>query len=110
MSLKITSEDAWLHQYIREHGHGVKTSPNYLALTGNHEPLKRWFEFIGQDWQHRLSVLQSVLKSVIDHGQLEPIYVYKDGRINTGHKRCAVLMFLNKETVKAVEVPDDFKL
>ncbi len=109
-SLRITHEDLWLKNWVEDHGDDVQFSPNYLALMGDVKPLKAWFEYRGLDWRLRLLTLLYVYKSVKANGQIEPIKVYKDLRINTGHKRTAALLALHKEKVQAIYVPDTYKL
>lgn len=110
MSLRITSEDEWLDDYIRRWGAGVRTSPNYQFLMGNTQILKGWFDFLNLDWLKRAYELLDVYMSIKEFGQLEPIKIYRDNRINTGHKRAAIMLFLGYENIKAEIVEDEHKL
>ena len=109
-SLKITSEDEWLDTYIKTSGDKVSDSPQYLALLGERSPLRDWMGFRGLDWLEGLRDILDVYVSLKKEGQKEPILIYSDGRINTGHKRAASALYLNWEKLKAVVVPDNYKL
>lgn len=109
-TLKITSEDKWLQKWVERHGATVGNSPQFKYLLGDSKPMQKWM-------QHRLlpanylsKPLMETLASIIKEGQKEPIKIYKDGRINTGHKRAACLLFLGHDTIQAEIVEDDYKL
>lgn len=106
--LRITGEDEWKLNYIKECGDSIYTYPEYLYLKdGVGNLLEQW---LGGYAQFRMGHLTAVKKHLKEFGQLKPIKIYKDMRINTGHKRAAGLASLGKETIKAIIVPDDTKL
>jgi len=112
--LKITSEDGWLDNWIAEHGDSVGNSPQYRALRFHFDPLVDWFADVADlkhhDMYDRIKRLFDVYVSLRDEGQKEPILIYSDMRIVSGHKRAAALHVLGKKTIKAQIVPDDTKL
>lgn len=97
--LKITSEDGWLDQYIRAFGDGVAWSPQHRALMGDTQPLREWMSYRGLDWHDAMRDILSVYVSVRDEGQKEPILIYEDYSINTGHKRAASLLALGQGAI-----------
>lgn len=109
-SLKITYEDEWLKKYVELFGDSVEMSPQHQYLIGNKEPLKYWMLYRNIDWVTRANIMDELVGDIVLNGQKEPIKVYKDFRINTGHKRSAVLLYQGKITIKAEYVPDDYKL
>lgn len=108
--LKYTSEDKWLDGYKIHCGNTVKWHPNYLALTGEIIFLKEWFEYRKLDWLDRMGELIALHNDINKNGQKEPIKIYKDMRINNGHKRASVMLYLGYEEINAKIVPDDYKL
>lgn len=110
--LRITPDNTgvWIDHWIKQNGDGVKESPHYLYLTGDFEPLWDWMRFRYLPSGYLAQKMMAVLKSLILEGQKEPIKIYKDMRINTGHKRAACMLFLGARTIKAEIVPDDTKL
>jgi hypothetical protein len=108
--LRITYEDEWLEKWVSLVGDGVYESPQYLALVGVVTPFDRWMEFRGLSASDRYVGLMGVYSSIKKDGQKEPIKIYKDMRINTGHKRSAALAILGHEYIDAEYVPDDYKL
>lgn len=108
--LKITSEDEWLDNWIADYGSGVERSPQYLALRGKTIPLASWMESRDLDFNKRLRMLHNVYNSIKAEGQKTPIKIYKDMRINTGHKRASAMLALGFDKIKAEIVPDDYKL
>lgn len=109
-SLRITAEDYWLERWIKTNGDSVARSPHYRYLQGKGEAMRSWMMSRSLEYDYLTEPMMQVLRSLIDEGQKEPIKIYKDMRINTGHKRAACLLFLGKETIKAEIVPDDYKL
>ena len=86
-ALKTTGEDEWRLNYIEENGDSVLTSPEYLYLsTGIADGLLEW---LGDYGYYRMGQLDAVKKHLKEFGQLKPIKIYADNRINTGHKRAA---------------------
>lgn len=109
-SLKITSEDKWLERWIKNNGDQVRQSPQYLYLCGETEPLEEWMKFRKLPLRYMAVPLMNTLQSLIKDGQKEEILVYKDSRINTGHKRAACLLWLGHTEIDARFVDDDYKL
>lgn len=110
ISLKITAEDPWLKNYIEQWGDSVETSPQYKYLLGHPFDLQCWMDYRGLPIEHLASPLMVTLRSMIKEGQKNPILVYKDMRINTGHKRAACALFLGLKSIKSEFVEDDYKL
>ena len=110
--LRITHEinAVWLKRWIEANGDAVKDSPQYLYLCGDYEPLWEWCKYRRIPKTYFSQKIMDTLKSLIHEGQKEPIKIYRDMRINTGHKRAACMLFLGAKTIKAVIVPDDYKL
>lgn len=110
--LRITPdvEGVWLTNWIKENGDSIKESPAYLYLEGDYEPLRSWCDFHHLPSFYLSQKLMEVLKSIIYEGQKEPILLYRDMRINTGHKRAACMLYLGAKTIKAIIVSDDYKL
>lgn len=108
--LKITYEDDWLAAWVRRYGTKVRMSPHFLYLTGNYQPLEEWMKFRNLPATYISKPLMKTLQSLIEEGQKEPIAIYNDMRINTGHKRSACLLFLGHTDIRAVYVPDNYKL
>lgn len=110
--LRITHEKkaVWLKQWIKENGDAVKDSPQYLYLCGDYEPVQAWCKYMRLPPTYFSQKIMMVLKSIIYEGQKEPIKIYKDMRINTGHKRSACLLYLGEKFIRAVVVPDNYKL
>lgn len=108
--LKVTSEDAWLDRWIKKNGDKVAQSPQYLYLIGNPEPMISWMKYRKTPKEHLSKKIIEVLVSLIKEGQKEPIKIYKDYRICTGHKRATCLLYLGKETIEAQVVGDLYKL
>lgn len=109
-ALKVTSEDKWLRTWIEKNGDSVKKSPHYKWLNGDVKPIYDWMKFRKLRRDYITIPLIQIFKSLLNEGQKEPIKIYKDRRINTGHKRAACLLFMGKKTIKAEIVPDDYKL
>lgn len=110
MSLKVTYVHEWLHKWCNKHGYSIETHPNYLALEGDIKPMKQWMESMKISWRRRVRDLFTVYMDIKDHGIKEPILIYSDMRINTGHKRASILHSMGHKTIKAIVVPDDTKL
>lgn len=110
--LRITPdvEGKFLKHWIIDYGEGVKDSPHYLYLCGDYEPVAEWMRQRKLNPGYLSQKLMQLLQSIIWEGQKEPILIYKDMRINTGHKRAACLLFLKEKTIKARIVPDHYKL
>ena len=110
--LRVTHEveGYWMMNWIKENGDSVKDSPQYLYLMGDFEPLWDWCRFRHLPSMYMSKKLMEVLYSIVYEGQKEPIKIYKDMRINTGHKRAACLLFLGAKNIKAEIVSDDTKL
>lgn len=108
--LRITSEDPWMDKHIEKFHDSVSISPHYRYLNGTYHWIAEWTNFRKLDKNYITWPLMLTLQSLIKEGQLEPIKIYKDMRINTGHKRAACMLFLGYETIKAIIVPDDTKL
>lgn len=109
-ALRITSEDRWLKEYIKNNGDSVFKSPHFLYLSGDPMPVYLWMVCRNLELKHITHPLMLTLQSLIKEGQKKPIKIYKDMRINTGHKRAACMLFLGYKTIKAIIVPDDYKL
>lgn len=108
--LRITAEDMWLLGYIDQTGGGIMSSPHYLYLRGLYETMYEWMQRRDLMPYYITMPMMDVLQSIIKEGQKEPIKIYKDMRINTGHKRAACMLFLGYKTIKAIIVPDNTKL
>lgn len=110
--LRVTPDvdGVWFKKWIEENGEGVKVCPQYLYLVGDFEPMWDWMRFRHLPSSYIVQPLMKILKSIIYEGQKEPIKIYKDMRINTGHKRVACLAYLGAKTIKAIIVSDDTKL
>lgn len=108
--LRITAEDLFLKSYVAQASDRVEHSPQYYYLIGYYKVMSEWMQYRNLDYSYITTRLMYTLKSLISVGQLEPIKIYKDMRINTGHKRAACMLFLGYETIKAIIVPDDTKL
>lgn len=110
--LRITTDvnEVWLTHWIKENGDLVQDSPQYLYLLGDFEPMWEWSRFRHMHPTYQSKQLMDVFKSIIYEGQKEPIKIYKDMRINTGHKRAACMLFLGAKNIKAEIVADDTKL
>lgn len=109
-SLRITAEDDWLKSYIDVFTDEVEASPQYRYLKGKRRELLHWMRYRGLPFAHIATPLDEVLASMRKSGQLEPIQIYKDMRINNGHKRAAVSLYLNFDKINAIIIPDDTKL
>lgn len=109
-SLRVTYETPWLENWVKENGDSVQMHPNTFLLQGTITHMKNWYEYKGINWEERLIALLKLLWSIHREGQKEPIKVYKDLRINTGHKRASIMYLLGYEKIKAIIVPDDTKL
>lgn len=109
-ALRIAVEDDWLKEWTEKIGFGVSTSPQYLYLKGKPDAMMEWMNYRKLPSFHLTKPLMDTLKSILRVGQLEPIKIYKDMRIATGHKRAACLLFLGKDKIKAEFVEDDYKL
>jgi len=112
--LKITSEDPWLDKWIADCGDSVARSPQCHALRFHFAPFLAWFDDVlllkHHDMYDRIKRLFDVYVSLRDEGQKEPIRIYSDMRIVSGHKRAAALHVLGKKFIKAQIVPDGTKL
>ena len=108
--LRITSEDEYLNRYVKENGDSVEKSPAYLLLKGEASVLKHWFTTRNLDWLKRAKEIFDLYFDIKKNGQKEPIKIYNDMRINTGHKRAAVMLFMGCKKIKYEIVPDDYKL
>lgn len=109
-ALKVNPDDEWLTDYIRDNGDGVENSPHFKYLKGKSKDLHLWMSKRSLPWDYVSKPLMDTLVSLIKEGQKEPIKIYKDMKINTGHKRAACMLFLGFDKIKAVVVPDDYKL
>jgi hypothetical protein len=109
-ALKVTYEDKWLENYVKKNGDSVSKFPLYLALKGNTTPLKDWSNFRSMSLKYRIENLIDLYKDIIYNGQLEPIKIYKDMRINTGHKRASCMKLMGYKKISAIIVEDDYKL
>lgn len=106
-----TPEDKWLETHHKVFGAGIDHHPAYLSLKGNDDELKLWFASMDNpDWKGYSKALIDLVKDIKKNGVLEHIKIYRDGRINTGHKRSAVCLFLGIDLIRAEVVPDDYKL
>lgn len=108
--LRITGEDNWMKDYIDRVGDKVETSPHFLYLLGRSMEMVEWMNYRKLSEEYITGKMMIILKSLIKEGQKEPIKIYKDMRINTGHKRAACMLFLGYSKIKALIVPNDFKL
>lgn len=111
-SLKTTYtyDDIWLKNYQKQHGDSVITHPNYKAIIGNDVFLQLWFNSLGLDWKKQMDSLLELLDDIKNNGIKKPIKIYKDYRINTGHKRAAIALFLGYSLIEAEIISDDTKL
>lgn len=111
-SLKTTStpDDKWMETYEKVHGYGIEKHPNYRALKGDDEPLKLWFASYDTDWKKQKDILMNLLEDIKKNGMRDQIKIYRDGRINTGHKRAAIMHFLGETIIRVEVVQDDYKL
>ena len=105
-----TEDDVWLKKYQEVVGTGVEYHPNYLCLKGDDSFLREWFQSLGLDWEERKSQIIELFEDIKDNGIKEPIKIYKDMKINTGHKRACIALFLGQELIRAEIVQDDYKL
>lgn len=108
--LKVTGEDEWMLDWIEKSEGLVSKSPHYLYLKGNPVPIVEWMINRNLPMEYLTGPLIEVLVSLIKDGQKEPIKIYKDKRICTGHKRASCLLYLGKDTIEAEIVSDDYKL
>lgn len=112
-SLRTTStpEDKWLENHNKTHGAGVENHPNYHCLIGNDTYLQEWFASMkNPNWKAHKQSLFDLLEDIKENGIQHHVRIYRDGRINTGHKRLCIGYLLGIDTVRAEVVPDDFKL
>jgi len=109
-ALRITYEDDWLGNYVEINGDSISKFPLYLALKGDVKPLKEWSEFRSMYFIDRIEILINLYKDIILNGQIEPIKIYHDMRINTGHKRASCMKLMGYKKIKAIIVNDDYKL
>jgi hypothetical protein len=111
-SLKTTTtiDDLWFFNYRNNFGYGIEVHPNYKALKGDREPLEEWCKSLRINSKVWMRNLLDLLEDIKKNGIKEPIWIYKDYRINTGHKRVSIALFLGYTTIKAVIVPDDVKV
>lgn len=110
VNLKITTEDSWSKNWVVSHSDSVYRSPHYLYLQGNGQPMLDWLTFRKLPVDYLARPLIKILVSILKEGQKEPIKIYKDGRINTGHKRAAAMAYLGHKKIKATVVEDNYKL
>jgi hypothetical protein len=106
-----TPNDKWLDDYQKVFGQAVEFHPNYLCLKGDDNYLKLWF--VSQNnpnWEEQKKKLFSLMEDIKKNGIQDHIKIYRDGRINTGHKRCCISLFLGNDLIRAEVVPDDYKL
>lgn len=111
-SLRTTysEDDKWLETHQKVFGSGVDQHPNYLCLKGDDNYLKMWFTSMNIDWEPQKKKLFDLLEDIKKNGIIDHIKIYRDGRINTGHKRVCIGMFLGIEYVRAEVIEDSFKL
>ena len=107
IALKVTGEDEWMLEHIKKTGGSIYEYPAYTYYRGDDTLLKEWLKDYAS---YRMGQLDTIMKHLKEFGQLEPIRIYKDMRICSGHKRASALASLGKETIKAIIVPDDTKL
>lgn len=110
ISLRITGEDEFMKEWIHRFGDAVKTSPHFLYLLGFYRPVEDWMRFRGLDKYYITRPLMRCMQDLMRENQKNPIFIYSDCRINTGHKRAACMLFLGFDTIKAIVVPNNFKL
>ena len=112
-SLKTTYtlNDKWLETHHKVFGSGVENHPNYLCLKGDDNYLKMWFASMNNsNWEIQKKNLFELLKDIKKNGINDQIKIYRDGRINTGHKRACIALFLGQELIRVEIVQDDYKL
>lgn len=109
-ALKITAEDDFLIGHISSWGASIRNSPHYMYLIGIATPMLKWMDMRKLDQDYHTKKLIELLVDIAKNGQKEPIKIYKDGRINTGHKRTACMLYLGYKKIKAEIVPDNYKL
>jgi len=111
-SLKTTAtpDDSWFENHQKVFGTGLDVHPNYKYLEGDDSYIKMWFTYMGVDWKKQTDKLDELLKDIKKNGINDQIRIYRDGRINTGHKRACIALFLGYEFIRVEVVPDDFKL
>lgn len=108
--LKITSEDKWLDNYIKIKGDKIENSPQYFYLIGKMKPIFEWMDYRKLNQDYLTKRLIEILVSIVRDEQKKSIKIYKDYRINTGHKRASCMLYLGYEKIKAIIVPDNYKL
>ena len=112
ISLKTTTsiDDVWFFKHRMDYGYGIEAHPNYLALKGETKFLEDWCNSLGINAKAWMRTLLDLLDDIKKNGIKEPILIYKDYRINTGHKRASIALFLGYTTIKAIIVSDEVKL
>lgn len=110
-SLKITADkkDNWLKNYIKRRD-SIVDSPHYLYLIGQPQVMAEWMEFRRLPANYHTEKLVRLLVDIAKNGQRNPIKIYKDGRINTGHKRAVCMFYLGYKTIRTVTISNDYKL
>lgn len=108
--LRITAEDDWLMMWIKDFGDKVVDSPQYLMLEGKDLAMLDWMRYRNIPYAQKRKEIYDVLESLKKEGQKEPIKIYRSNKINTGHKRAACLLHMGETEVKAIYVPDNYKL
>ena len=110
LRISVTPDDKWGLEYIRRWGDSIMTSPQFMYLHGMGSYCLERSKAMGIPENYTAGPLMQVLKSIMEQGQKEPILIYRDFRINTGHKRAACMLFLGRDFIKAEYVDDNYKL
>lgn len=109
LDLKVSYEADWLKNWVLTQGDSVAKSPHYLYLRGNPLPQLDWMKARNLPIAYVSAKLMEVLLSLIKNGQTEPIKIYRNMQICTGHKRSACMLYLGYKTIKAEIVADNYK-